>query len=103
MNKVIRNGKVAALYSPGYGAGWSTWIGSEECLYCPELVEAIEAGKKECELEEIAVKVLGNDAYYGGARDLTIEWITVGKAFRVNEYDGNESIEYFSIDNFHVA
>ena len=25
MQKVIRDGKVAVLYSPGYGAGWYTW------------------------------------------------------------------------------
>ena len=25
MTKCIRDGKVAILYSPGYGAGWSTW------------------------------------------------------------------------------
>ena len=24
MEKVIRDGKVAVLYSPGYGAGWTT-------------------------------------------------------------------------------
>lgn len=25
MDKIERDGKVAVLYSPGYGAGWSTW------------------------------------------------------------------------------
>ena len=25
VTKVIRDGKVAVLYSPGFGAGWSTW------------------------------------------------------------------------------
>ena len=25
MNKVIRDGKVAVVVSPGFGAGWSTW------------------------------------------------------------------------------
>jgi hypothetical protein len=25
MEKVIRDGKVAVLYSPGYGAGWYSW------------------------------------------------------------------------------
>ena len=25
MNKLIKNGKVAVLYSPGFGAGWFTW------------------------------------------------------------------------------
>ena len=25
MNKVVENGQVAVLYSPGFGAGWYTW------------------------------------------------------------------------------
>ena len=25
MNKIEKDGNVAVLYSPGYGAGWSTW------------------------------------------------------------------------------
>ena len=25
MEKIEKNGKVAVLYSSGYGAGWSTW------------------------------------------------------------------------------
>ena len=25
MEKVIRNGQVAVLYSPGFGAGWYSW------------------------------------------------------------------------------
>ena len=47
VNKVIRGGKVAVLYSPGYGAGWSTW-GSEHkeiLLFHPRLVEAVEKGE----------------------------------------------------------
>lgn len=102
-DKVIRDGKVAVLYSPDYGAGWSSWIDGEDCLYCPEIVEAVEKGLKEDEIVEIANSVLGEDGYYGGASDLTIEWIPVGTAFRINEYDGNESIEYFNMDNFYVA
>jgi len=29
MTKYIRDGKVAVLYSPGFGAGWSTWNDDE--------------------------------------------------------------------------
>ena len=29
MNKVRKGGKVAVLYSPGFGAGWSTWASDE--------------------------------------------------------------------------
>lgn len=30
MKKLIRDGKVAVLVSPGFGAGWSTWNGDDE-------------------------------------------------------------------------
>ncbi|MBD2201667.1 hypothetical protein H6G33_09940 [Calothrix sp. FACHB-1219] len=43
MKKVIRDGKVAVLYSPEYGAGWYSWHKKEELLFLPELVEILES------------------------------------------------------------
>jgi hypothetical protein len=42
MKKVIKDGKVAVLYSPGFGAGWYSWHKTEELLYHPKLVEMVE-------------------------------------------------------------
>ena len=61
--------EVGVLYSPGFGAGWSTW--NENCY-----------------------------AYYGGARDLRLTFVSKGTAFRINEYDGGESIELFDMSNY---
>ena len=33
MKKLERNGKIAILYSPEYGAGWSTWNNHEELIF----------------------------------------------------------------------
>jgi len=33
------------------------------------------------------------EAYRGGVEDLAVQWIPQGTAFRIHEYDGNESIE----------
>jgi hypothetical protein len=33
------------------------------------------------------------DVYCGGADDLSIQWLPVGTAFRIHEYDGSESVE----------
>ena len=47
VDKVIRDGKVAVLYSPGFGAGWSTWADTDQrdiALFHPKLVEAAESG-----------------------------------------------------------
>ena len=93
MEKVIKNGKVAILYSPGYGAGWSSWSEDETKLYNPKFVEAIEQGKTGVELVELA-DIEYPDAYNGGAKDLEIEWIPIGTPFTIDEYDGSESIVY---------
>ena len=92
MNKVIRDGKVAVLYSPGYGAGWFSWNTERpEILFDPAMVELVEAEKWE-ELQAYVI-LKYPDIYKGGIEDLQIEWMPVGTQFQVNEYDGNESIE----------
>jgi hypothetical protein len=43
MDKVIRDGQVAVLYSPGFGAGWYSWNREmPELLFEPNLVAMIE-------------------------------------------------------------
>lgn len=102
MQKVIRGGKVAVLYSPGYGAGWYTWDVHIEGLFHPELVEAVERRASSTEIKEIAERLFG-DNYYGGADQLRIEWIPVGTQFRIEEYDGSESIYVQSDHTFITA
>jgi hypothetical protein len=93
VNKVIRDGKVAVLVSPGFGAGWSTWADSdlrERVLFDPLVVEWVEGGK----LGDVPVDHF-DDAYLytGGASDLVIEWLPVGTKFVIREYDGSERLE----------
>ena len=101
MNKVIRDGKVAVLYSPGYGAGWSTWTSSKKrdiALFHPKLVEMVESGKRLEITDEWAQKNLGISLCTLGNDQLEIEWIEQGSSFHVNEYDGSESIIFGSLD-----
>lgn len=102
MEKLQEDGKVAVLYSPGFGAGWSTWNSEfPEMLFDPAIVKLVETNKWE-ELETYAtLKYPG--AYLGGMRDLTVAWVTVGTLFRVEEYDGSESIEYKETDSWILA
>ena len=95
MDKVIRDGQVAVLYSPGYGAGWYSWNREmPELLFEPNLVAMIEDGRPAHELEAYIETKYGEDApYCGGLRDIQIEWLPVGVLFRIHEYDGSESIE----------
>jgi|SRR5665213_790614 len=94
MEKVIRDGKVAVLYSPGFGAGWFTWnTGNPQCIFHPSIVALVENDEKEKITDELIQEILGCEYFYsGGAEDLKIEWVKVGTAFKIDEYDGYESI-----------
>lgn len=102
--EIIRDGKVAILYAPGYGAGWFTWHNVPELLRDPEVVHLVECREKVFKEEKTyftdkIVKYCQStygDHYYGGADQLTIEWIELGDKFRITEYDGAETIEYLT-------
>lgn len=99
MEKVIRDGKVAVLYSPGYGAGWTTWEYNsklhEVMLFHPLIVEKVESGKERDIDGDWLVENFGKDfkgIYCGGANQLEIKWLPEGTAFMIDEYDGFETI-----------
>ena len=94
MEKVIRNGQVAVLYSPGFGAGWYSWNSNKELLFHPKLVEMVENNKQEEITEELCKELLNTNDYICvlGAGNLQIEWLNEGTLFEIDEYDGSESI-----------
>jgi len=97
MNKVVRDGLVAVLYSPGFGSGWYTWNTEyPDILYDAKVVEWVEADNPEDQLSGITAYLEATypKLYIGsGLRQLEIEWLPVGTRFRVHEYDGSERIE----------
>ena len=99
IEKLIRDGKVAVLYSPGYGAGWSTWCHEDETtrlsmLFDPQIADIRARGDADWqEKAQAIVLVKYPEAYIGGLADLEVRWLPVGTQFRVLEYDGHESIE----------
>ena len=98
MNKVIVDGKVAVLYSPGYGAGWWTWNKDNgECLFDKDIVQMVIDGVSHKEIEKSA-KEKWPDGYWGGADDLIVKWLPIGQRFMIEEYDGNESFRYVEGD-----
>lgn len=98
-SRLTRDGLVAVLYSPGHGAGWSTWV--SDCnedrmamLFDPVIADIVDrrAADWQAQAEAIAlVKYPG--AYLGGLEDLQVQWLPLGTHFRITEYDGYESIE----------
>lgn len=92
IKKLVRDGKVAVLYSPGFGAGWFTWNPElPELIFDPVIVDFVE--KEQWAELDTYVKLKYSDIYDGGMRDLTVVWLAVGTEFQINEYDGAESIE----------
>ena len=100
MKMFKKDGKTAVLVSLGYGAGFSTWNEPEMAVDF-DLVEAFLDGDRtrfKCILEEKY-----NDPYDGGVEDLEVQWVDEGKKFRIEEYDGNESIEVFNEEVWFTA
>lgn len=86
------------LVSGGFGAGWSTWSSSpkEVAEYLP-IIEFLEAGGEPSDLNDdhILVKRMIEDLdlnhfYTGGAEGLYVD--EVRYAYRIEEYDGSESV-----------
>ena len=90
MEKVIREGKVGVLVSPGFGAGFSSWGAPEEAIFSPTLIELVESEKFDEAID--FVKKTWVDVYSGGVNGLCVEWVDEGKEFIIEEYDGSESL-----------
>ena len=90
MQKLIRDNKVAVLVSPGYGAGWYSWHDIEELIFDPSVVEWVE--RQELDKIQAYMELKYPDAYCGGLEELEVNWVPVGERFRIEEYDGAESL-----------
>jgi hypothetical protein len=106
MGKCIRDGKVAILYSPGYGAGWSSDNEDkfkEFLLHDEKLVELVETNQRD-KIEDYVKSVFpGENFIFHGVYNLEIEWVEKGTQFRIDEYDGYEDIIYNHDDYWNVA
>lgn len=105
IEKVVRDGRVAVLYSPGYGAGWSTWNDKEireRLLFDPDVVAWVEGGRRG-PVPDMGAKYGDEYFYEGGARSLDIAWVPLGRRFRIDEYDGSESVVLDDEDDWVTA
>ena len=102
INKLIKDGKVAVLYSPGFGAGWYTWNQEwPEIIFDPAIVKLVEHDQWSELHTYITLKYPG--LYTGGMEQLNIQWIPEGSLFKIVEYDGAESIELKESDDWIMA
>lgn len=62
MNNIEKDGEIAVLYSPGYGAGWSTQNKGEfeeRLLMDAEIVQAVLDEAKPEDIEAIVERLFG--------------------------------------------
>jgi len=101
MNKVIRDGKVAVIYSPHYGAGWYSWHLIPELLFDPAVVAMIETDRYG-DIEAYCAEHWP-DNVVGDPEDLTIAWVEEGREFQIEEYDGSERLRFRDREQWIVA
>lgn len=90
MKKVIRDGMVGVLVSPGFGAGFSTWGYPTEAIFDPTLIELVENQKVQEAVDYCEDK--WPKEYSGGVQTLRVAWVPEGSEFVIEEYDGAESL-----------
>jgi len=104
-NKLIRDGHVAIIYSPGFGAGWSTWnteYDVEELIFDPGLADLILNGKSQDQIEAYVI-LRWPGVYTGGLEQAVVEWLAIGTEFKITEYDGSESLQFRNSDEWIIA
>ena len=110
IDKTERDGKVGVLVSPGFGAGWSTWMDDEHAkvlMFSPKIIELVEADKRDEITEDLCKELLGlpNKSYVCtlGTHDLEVHWVDTGEAFEITEYDGSECLNIISQGDYNTA
>ena len=115
MDKVINEkNQVAVVFSPKFGSGWYSWkpidLG-QRGLFLPELVryvEFIRANKGEIEEEKVRNILISAGADpesvkylpHSGTRNLEVAYVEAGKPFRIQEYNGWESIIVYEDEDY---
>lgn len=101
-NDQLMDGDLRAVaVSPGYGAGWSTWSDFSPLDPVVNLIIlTLQDASSADEFQELYRFIQGSDAANDvsvsrfGMKTVEIEWVHKDRQFRVEEYDGNEYIEY---------
>lgn len=96
------NGKVAVIYSPGYGAGWSTWYPD----YCPAMLFDASLARFLLADDQVQAKAHA-EKYYPDAAfvvdQLKVMWVDEGDEFRIDVHDGYERVVVLGKPSNYVA
>jgi hypothetical protein len=106
MEKVIVDGKVAVVIHPEYGLGWSSaYPDIPELLFDPGIISLFKEKQWE-KLKTYLVLKFPDVAYsYSDLeiKALVICWVRQGTKFRIESYDGMESIVLYDDEEWFVA
>ena len=122
-NKLVTsNGNTAVAYSPGYGCGWSSYVNNKQMIFDSRLIKLILSDyfkskfndKTEYLIEpkdkEYYVQFMKNvfpdikySPYIDSFCQLRVDFIPQNTLFKIQEYDGNESIKIFDINDYFTA
>jgi hypothetical protein len=101
--RVERDGLVAVLIHPHYGAGWSTAANDDEkqlLMFDPHIVDILLREKEYSTREQLTQDIKnvcalkGYRSYIEGAEYLAVTWIPKGQLFIVDEYEGYENVVF---------
>ena len=102
--------QVAVVLSRPYGIGFSTDLVDKEMMFDPKIVRYILQRTNKSNIDESNKKEIISCLEDDGICDaeetldkLSIVWINPGRKFRIHEYDGSESIEYFDENSWSIA
>jgi hypothetical protein len=70
-------------------------------VFDPSIVQWLENNERDKIKNYMTLKY--PDVYLGGLADLKITWVSSGSIFRIEEYDGSESIIIKEQDNWLTA
>ena len=98
METIVRDEMVAVAVSSGFGTGWSTWNDVDPMDARFNQLFLDEEYKKAADLcEQLGL------GYANGAYDVVIRWVPEGTKFRIDEYDGSESLVTEDQDPWRIA
>lgn len=96
-------GQIGVLVSHGYGAGWYTWHYNEDLLFDPVVIRMVIDQEDHQKILDYCHRTYGTEEYYGGIDGLEVHWLKPGTLFRIDEYDGAESLVLASDQTWHKA
>jgi hypothetical protein len=117
---VTEDGLVLVLVSDGYGEGWSSECRDpslrKQMILDSRLVQFVASEdfdkKSEQIFTDLCISVFSKDTFMStyeislsvsGFSQLCIEMIPNNSQFRINQYDGNESVEIYNPKNYITA